>query len=49
MSQTELQEVLAFLQHVWHTHGQEVAEELMRRSLNEEQLAAVLAHGSGKS
>ena len=49
MPQTELQEVLAFLQHVWVTHGQEVAEELMHRSLNEEQLAAVLAHGLGKS
>ncbi len=49
MSQTELQEVLSFLQHVWHTQGQEVAEELMRRSLNEDQLAAVLAHGLGQS
>ena len=47
MSQVELQEALAFLQHVWAMHGTEVAEELMRRSLNEEQLAAVLAHGLG--
>jgi len=48
MSKAELQEALAFLQHVWAMHGQEVAEELMRRSLNEEQLAAVLAHGLGE-
>ncbi len=47
MAKVELQEVLAFLQHVWAVHGQKVAEELMRRSLNEEQLAAVLEHGLG--
>ena len=47
MTQAELQEALAFLQHVWHMHGQEVAEELMRRALTEEEVEAILAHGLG--
>lgn len=48
MTNTELGQTLALLLHVWEVHGQEVCEELMHRTLTEEEMEAVLVHWHGE-